>query len=206
MGYPHRKRERSLYRKGARLIAGLDEAGRGAWAGPIVAAAVILPPKLRLKGVRDSKLLRAPIRRQLYEQITAAAFGWAVGVVSEQYIDQHGLQAANLHAMTKALHELEPQPDYLLIDALELEGIGIPQEAIIDGDYKIFSIAAASIVAKVTRDTIMEKLSLEYPAYGFSSHKGYGTNHHYQMLVEHGACPIHRRSFEPVKFFLTAQK
>ena len=103
--------------------------------------------------------------------------------------------------MTKALHELEPQPDYLLIDALELEGIGIPQEAIIDGDYKIFSIAAASIVAKVTRDTIMEKLSLEYPAYGFSSHKGYGTNHHYQMLVEHGACPIHRRSFEPVKFF-----
>ncbi len=202
MPYPNRKIEKKLYRTGFKYIAGVDEAGRGAWAGPIVAAAVILDPKIKIKGIKDSKLLRKPERLRLDQLIKIQAVAWAVGSISQETIDELGIAKANILAMQRALKQLSLQPDYLLIDALPLDYAKMPYQNIIDGDYKVTSIAAASIIAKVYRDELMDRLDEEFPAYGFKQHKGYGTAHHFQMINQYGICQLHRRSFKPIKDFI----
>ena len=201
MYYPNLRQEKKLRKKGFKYIAGLDEAGKGAWAGPIVAGAVILNPKIKIKGIRDSKLLRAPIRQELYKKIIDSAISWSVAIVDQAQIDQTGIVPANVLAMEKALAGLNIQPDYLLIDYLKIDSQNLPILAMIDGDYKITSVAAASIIAKVTRDKIMDDLDEEYPQYGFKQHKGYGTNHHFAMINKWGICAIHRKTWEPMKYF-----
>ncbi|MDX9893726.1 MAG: ribonuclease HII [Patescibacteria group bacterium] len=202
MPYPNQKVEKKLYRTGFKYIAGVDEAGRGAWAGPIVAAAVILDPKIKIKGIKDSKLLRKPERQRLDQLIKTQAVAWAVGSISQGTIDELGITKANILAMQAALKQLNRQPDYLLIDALPLDYAKMPYQNIIDGDYKVISIAAASIIAKVYRDELMDRLDEEFPAYGFKQHKGYGTAHHFQMINQYGICQLHRRSFKPIKDFI----
>ena len=200
MYYPNLRLEKKLRKKGFKYIAGLDEAGRGAWAGPIVAAVVILDPKI--KGIKDSKLLRSPDRKILFEKITEAAIAWATAAVNQTKIDKIGIQLANILAMREAINKLSSPPDYLLIDALKLDYQNLPSMAIIDGDHKIKSIAAASIIAKVVRDQIMDQLDEKYPQYGFKHHKGYGTDHHFQMINQFGICEIHRKTYRPIKDFL----
>ena len=202
MPYPNRRHEKRLHRHGFKLIAGLDEAGKGSWAGPVVAAAVILDPKIKIKGIKDSKLLRRPDREILFKEITAVALAWSIGIVSNKIIDRIGITQANHLAMIKALEKLNPQPNYLLIDALRVEYKKLPSLAIIDGDYKVTCVAAASIIAKVSRDRIMDQLDESFPQYGFKQHKGYGTSHHFHMINQYGVCDIHRHSFKPIKDFL----
>lgn len=202
MYYPNRRHEKSLQKKGFKYIAGLDEVGKGAWAGPIVAAAVILNPKIKIQGIKDSKLLRAPDREELFKKIAQTAIAWSVAAVSQRNIDKIGINQANILAMKQALEKISPQPDHLLIDALTISYQNLPTLAMISGDYKITSIAAASIMAKVTRDQMMDELDEKYPPYGFKHHKGYGTNHHWQMIMEHGICSLHRKSFKPMKDLL----
>ena len=202
MYYPNLRQEKKLQRKGFQYVVGLDEAGRGAWAGPIIAAAVILNPKIKIKGIKDSKLLRKPEREKLFEEIIAKSLAWAIGAVSEAKIDQIGIQKANILAIKKALDSLLIRPSYLLVDALTIDYNNLPGQGIIKGDYKIKSIAAASIIAKVSRDELMDKLDEKHPQYGFKQHKGYGTNHHWHMLNEHGICSIHRKTWEPMKYFI----
>jgi ribonuclease HII len=185
-------------RRGYRWIAGLDEAGRGPLAGPVVAAAVILPTRCRLVGVDDSKQVFEPERARLYEVIVRRARGVAVGVATEQEIDHLNILEATRLAMCRALASLTPQADYLLIDAVTLSELPIPSRSIIKGDTLSISIAAASIVAKVTRDRMMVAYHRAYPEYNFPSHKGYGTEEHLQRLTQHGPCAIHRRTFAPV--------
>ncbi len=194
--------ERPLWKQGLRLIAGVDEVGRGPLAGPVVAAAVILPPRARfawLADVRDSKLLPAARREDLAEKIRAKALAVGLGAVVPQRIDALGIAPAARLAMAEALAGLTPPAEYALIDAFMLPEVGIPQSAIIDGDALSLSIAAASIVAKVHRDRIMLLYDALYPEYGFRHHKGYSTAEHLEALVRHGPCPIHRRSFAPVR-------
>ncbi|MBI3979429.1 MAG: ribonuclease HII [Chloroflexi bacterium] len=181
---------------GYRRIAGVDEAGRGPLAGPVVAAAVLLPdPEPRWwHRCQDSKLLTAAEREDLFERITAGA-PWATGIVDAGDIDRESILWATLRAMRLALEGLDPQPDGLLVDALTLPDVGVFQRAVIKGDRHCLSIAAASIVAKVTRDRIMVGLDSRYPEYGFARHKGYGTAEHLAALARLGPCPIHRRSF-----------
>lgn len=200
--YPSRRHERRLCRKGFSRVAGVDEAGRGSWAGPIVAAAVILDPKAKIKGIKDSKLLRATDRAELFKVITERCVAWAAAVVDHKTIDKIGIVAANKRAMCEALAKLDPQPDHVITDALLIEYGTVPVKAVIDGDYKIRSVAAASIVAKVVRDRMMEAFDEEYPEYGFKQHKGYGTNHHFHMLMQYGTSTIHRRTFEPMRSLL----
>ena len=202
MWYPNWRQEKKLFKRGFHLIAGVDEVGRGAWAGPLVAAAVILDPQVKIKGIKDSKLLLAPSRKNLCQQIIDSAWSWALGVVEQETIDQIGLGLANQLALAKAASALKIKPDYLLVDGLKFFSALAPSLSIVDGDYKVTSIAAASIVAKVKRDEIMEKLAEVYPAYGFNQHKGYGTSYHYQMLIEHGVSAIHRKTFAPIRLFL----
>ncbi len=202
MFYPNNREEKKLLKNGFFYIAGVDEAGRGAWAGPIVAGAVILNPRIKLKGVKDSKLLRAPDRRALFEQIVNTALAWSVGIIDHNIIDEIGLTKANELVMLEAIKNLTIEPEYVLADGLCLKNITTPYRNIIDGDYKITSIAAASIIAKVKRDQILDELDEYYPAYGFKQHKGYGTSHHHHMLMRHGICQIHRKTFEPIKFLL----
>jgi ribonuclease HII len=186
-------------------VAGLDEAGRGALAGPVVAAAVILPLRstnllARLVEVNDSKQLSARKRAELYEVIREVAVAYGVGARSSHYIDSHGIIAATKQAMLDALQELHPPAEYLLIDGrIRLKQSPIPQQAIIRGDSISLSIAAASILAKVTRDRFMIALDGRYPEYGFASHKGYGTEHHRTMLSRLGPTPEHRLTFAPLK-------
>jgi len=196
--------ERALRTQGHRYIAGLDEAGRGAWAGPVTAAAVILPlddPDLNrvLDGVRDSKQLSPRQRDVLYERISAVAITIGVGVVPADSIDAMGIVPATRQAMVVAVSQLSPPPDFLLVDALHLEEVALPQKGIIKGDAKCLSIAAASIVAKVTRDRLLVALEEEYPGYGFAQHKGYGTRQHRAALHHLGPCDIHRFSYAPVR-------
>lgn len=202
MFYPNSRLEKKLLKKGFQLIAGLDEAGKGAWAGPIVAAAVILPAKIKIKGVKDSKLLRRPQRQRIFEEILSVAQAFGVGRVEAQEIDQIGISQANQLAMKLALEKLNLQPDYLLIDALNFNFKNLPISAIIDGDYKIRLIAAASIIAKVSRDQMMDDLDQNFPQYGFKQHKGYGTNQHFQMILKYGLSELHRKTWEPMKHFL----
>jgi ribonuclease HII len=185
-------------RRGYRKIAGLDEAGRGPLAGPVVASAVVLPSRCRLIGCDDSKLLTESEREQLYVTITERAIGIGIGSASHEEIDQLNILEATRLAMHRALAGLRPQPDCLLIDAISLPGCPIPLRSIIKGDALCLSVAAASIVAKVTRDRLMAEFHRQYPHYNFLSHKGYGTEEHLQQLARHGPCLIHRRTYAPV--------
>jgi ribonuclease HII len=200
---PTVEEEMALLKQGYCFIAGLDEAGRGCLAGPVVAAAVILPLEEDclsiFVGVRDSKQLLPRARESLYQVIMQHAVAVAVGFGSVALIDERNILQATKYAMRAAIAQLSTAPQALLLDALMLSDISLPQRSIIKGDASCLSIAAASIVAKVTRDRLMLQLHEQYPAYGFAQHKGYGTEAHLAALHEHGACPIHRRSFAPVR-------
>ncbi len=200
---PTVEEEMALLKQGYCFIAGLDEAGRGCLAGPVVAAAVILPLEEDclsiFVGVRDSKQLLPHARESLYQVIMQHAVAVAVGFGSVALIDERNILQATKYAMRAAIAQLSTAPQALLLDALMLSDISLPQRSIIKGDASCLSIAAASIVAKVTRDRLMLELHELYPAYGFAQHKGYGTEAHLAALHEHGACPIHRRSFAPVR-------
>ena len=189
--------ENQLREKGYRYIAGLDEAGRGPLAGPVVAGAVILPPdtELVIPGVDDSKKLSSLRRGKLLEEITEKAIAGAVGIADGETIDQINILQATKKAMTQAVEGLRTAPEVLLIDAVELAQVSLPQQPLIHGDALSVSIAAASIVAKETRDAMMIALDSLYPEYGFASNKGYGSAQHIAALRKYGPCPIHRRTF-----------
>lgn len=191
--------ENQALKEGCQLIAGLDEAGRGPLAGPVAAAAVILPPGFFLPGVDDSKKITSQLRTELSVAIKQQAVAWAVGFAFPVYIDEINILNATRQAMSAAVRELQVKPDLLLIDALKITDIHIRQQSIIKGDSLSISIACASILAKVERDAAMEVYADLYPGYGFARHKGYATREHMQALTRLGPCPIHRRSFEPVK-------
>ena len=191
------KYEKRAWTEGARLVAGVDEVGRGSLFGPVVAAAVILNPEDRIRGLRDSKLLPAERREVLAERICRRAIAWSVAAVDAEMIDRINIYQASRLAMREAVVSLASAPDYLLVDALRLD-LEVRQQAIIHGDALSISIAAASIVAKVERDRMMRELDAVYPQYGLASHKGYSTPQHLAALREHGACPLHRQSFAPV--------
>lgn len=185
------------------FIAGLDEAGRGAWAGPVVAAAVIMPKDLRLNGVNDSKLLSEARREELFTQITHSCVAYGVGLVDAAEIDAVNILVATKKAMLIAVSSLSQRPDFLMIDGKGMElATEIPQVSIIDGDALSHTIAAASIIAKVTRDRLMKDFAQTHPQYGFERHKGYGTKLHQQALKNHGVLGIHRKSYEPVRKLL----
>jgi ribonuclease HII len=190
--------ERAARQLGWTRIAGIDEAGRGALFGPVVAAAVILNPKRRIVGLDDSKKLPAERRTTLAERIREHAVAWAVAEVDAQRIDAWNIYQASRQAMTAALQQLAISPDYLLIDAMQLDVL-IEQKSLIKGDARSISIAAASILAKTHRDECMEKWDAVYPQYGLARHKGYGTPDHLEALRLHGPSPLHRRSFAPVR-------
>lgn len=189
--------ENRLREQGYTLICGVDEVGRGPLAGPVMAGAVILPPdtELVIPGVDDSKKVSAKKRAELYDVIREKAIAWAVGAADVETIDRINILQATMLAMRRAIAQLTLQPDALLIDALTLHDISIPQQPIVHGDARSVSIAAASILAKVTRDTLMEELDELYPQYGFRDNKGYGTAAHIAAIREYGPCPIHRRTF-----------
>lgn len=187
--------EDSARQKGISVIAGVDEAGRGPLAGPVVAAAVILPEKLITKGINDSKKLTPAKREQLYHEITDMAVCWSVGISSVEEIDRINILRASLLAMHRAVQALRHKPEYVLVDAVQIPEINIPQLAIIKGDGLSVSIAAASIIAKVTRDRMMDELDREMPQYGFVRHKGYGTTDHMKALQVYGPSSIHRKTF-----------
>jgi len=188
--------EEKFRKQGFKSIAGIDEVGRGPLAGPVVASAVILPKKVHLKGLDDSKKLAPALRERLYHRIVKQALGIGVGEVSEKIIDQIGILQATLRAMRQAVENLKKKPDFLLIDGRSrIRDLDISQKTIIDGDGLSTSIAAASVIAKVTRDNIMEEYDKLYPQYGFSEHKGYATAQHLKALKKYGPCPIHRRTF-----------
>ena len=193
-------------RCGYRYIAGLDEAGRGPLAGPVVAAAVIFPHRCRVLGLNDSKQLTAAERDHLYAAIRDRATMVGVGSATEKEIDRINILEATRLAMRRAIGSLPLVPDFLLLDALTLPALSLPQRAIITGDCLSVSIAAASIVAKVTRDRMMEHYHAEYPEYNFLSHKGYSTPEHLRLLTRHGPCAIHRRTFWPVVIRLSRQR
>lgn len=189
--------EQNIRNHGFPLIAGVDEAGRGPLAGPVVAAAVILPADYRHPGINDSKKLTPLQREDLFEEITHHAVSWAVAAVSAAEIDKTDILIASKKAMRQAVQKLDPPPDFVLTDAVALNIPGIPQKAIIKGDATVFVIAAASILAKVTRDRLMRRCHDKYPQYGFDSHMGYGTELHLSAIKKHGPCPLHRISFAP---------
>lgn len=196
---PSRRYENILRKKGYALIAGIDEAGKGAWAGPVVAAAVILPAAGRFPGVRDSKLLSPEAREELYADIVRKAVGWGVGVMSHEVIDTVGIVTATRRAMEKALSQLAPTPEYVLVDGVPFWKPDIPYEFVVKGDRHLTAIAAASIIAKVTRDRLLTQYHKEFEKYGFDQHKGYGTAEHQECLRVHGPSAIHRRTFAPVR-------
>ena len=195
-GFRYERRLRDL---GISTIAGIDEAGRGALAGPVVAAAVILPEKFRRRKLNDSKQLAPELRQEIYHDLIGnLSIVWAVGIVDSIEIDRINILRATHQAMRAALAALMAPPEHVLIDGLPVFPFPLPQTAIIEGDCLSLSIAAASVIAKVTRDRIMRDFCEQFPEYCFSQHKGYGTELHLTKLHEHGPCPIHRRSFEPV--------
>jgi ribonuclease HII len=200
---PNMRQERALIRQGHALVAGIDEAGRGAWAGPVVAAAVILPVGVMrmsgLCGVRDSKLLSPSQREALFPMILQGALAVGVGMASHDEIDGMGIVSATRRAMKRAVEALTTAPGALLIDAVKLPDVPLPQHVLFHADTRCLSVAAASIVAKVTRDRWMADLDAQYPGYGFARHKGYGTQLHQQTLAQLGPSPVHRMTFEPVR-------
>jgi len=187
--------ERGLHAQGLRHIAGIDEAGRGPLAGPVCAAAVIFEPGTRIRGVNDSKKLTPAMRETLYDEIMSRALCVGVGLADADEIDSLNILRATKLAAHRALEQLESPPEYLLLDALQLKDCPIPQQPVIKGDAKCFSIAAASIIAKVTRDRLMLRYDEEYPCYAFAKHKGYPTALHYERLDENGISSLHRRTF-----------
>jgi len=210
MKFPNFKEEETLWKKGFRAVAGIDEAGRGPLAGPVVAAAVVFSakggPASGWKNIKDSKLLSEKQREEIYKiLINHPDVKWGVGIVSEKIIDKINILNATKLAMQKAIKNLNP--DFILIDGnFTLSKISIRQKAIIKGDAKIFSIAAASIIAKVTRDRLMQKYHSKYPEYGFGTHKGYGTKAHFVSLEKFGPCKIHRKTFYPVSIYSIINK
>ena len=203
MSCPNLAEELRLWQTGYVAIAGLDEAGRGALAGPVVAGAVVLPKGAALTGiwaeVRDSKLLSPARREEMAGRIRHAAAGWAVGEASSQEIDAIGIAPATRLAMQRAIEKLSLRPDYLLLDWVKLTTVNLPQESFIKGDQRIVSIAAASILAKVHRDRLLVEMAETYPVYGFAGHKGYGAATHLAAIARHGPCPQHRMSFSPMR-------
>ena len=199
---PHLREEQALFLLGYRRIAGLDEAGRGALAGPVVAAAVVLPSELDFPWVpmvRDSKLMQEKVRQRVFDSMNECKIEMGVGVVEPDVIDSVNILNATRKAMKLALAELSEPPGYLLIDAVRLRNMPVPQKAIIRGDRTVLSIACASVVAKVTRDRIMLELDERYPGYEFGRHKGYGTREHLECLRRHGASRIHRMTYSPLR-------
>ncbi|MFW5787071.1 MAG: ribonuclease HII [Halanaerobiales bacterium] len=194
------KLKKDLLYKGYELICGLDEAGRGPLAGPVVAAAVILNESNKILGLKDSKKLSPAVRKKLKKEIKEKSIAVGIGIVDNKEIDRINIHQASLKAMKKALYNLNYLPDYLLIDGnISLKEINIPQKSIVSGDSKSNSIAAASIIAKVKRDNILDKFHNKYPRYGFINHKGYGTKSHIKALEKYGPTPIHRYSYKIVK-------
>ena len=190
--------EKELYQAGYQAIAGIDEVGRGPLAGPVVAAAVILPPGCKIKGLNDSKKIPKKKHMVIYQAILDQALAVGIGIIDNTVIDQVNIYEATKLAMKDALSRSKLKPDYLLIDAMKLD-VEIPQESIIKGDANSLSIAAANIVAKVTRDKLMADYDKEFPGYDFAKNAGYGTKNHLQGLEQNGVTPIHRKTFEPVK-------
>jgi ribonuclease HII len=188
--------EQGIYNEGKELICGIDEAGRGPLAGPVVVAAVIMPKDSMIEGVNDSKKVSEKKREILYEKIIDEAISYGVGIIDQKEIDRINILNATKEGLTMAVQELNPKPDLIIVDALnKIDTLGIPYKSIIKGDAKCYSIAAASIIAKVTRDRIMRQWDEVYPQYGFSKHKGYGTSEHIKAIKEYGLCPLHRLSF-----------
>lgn len=188
--------EEEIYNTGVETICGIDEAGRGPLAGPVVVAAVIMPRNSFIEGVNDSKKVSEKKRELLYDLITKEAIAWGVGIIDQKEIDRINILNATKEGLTTAIKNLEVKPDRIIVDALKgIDTLGIPYTSIIKGDAKCYSIAAASIIAKVTRDRIMRQWDEIYPQYGFEKHKGYGTAMHMQAIREYGLCPLHRRSF-----------
>jgi len=190
--------ERSARDAGYTCVAGLDEAGRGPLAGPVVAAAVVLPDGLLIPGVKDSKQVSEKNRERLFDIVRDQAICYGIGIADERTIDDVNIYQATIVAMERSLEALNPRPDYLLLDAITLPRVPIPQKHLIKGDCRSHSIAAASILAKVTRDRLMLKLHDQYPQYNFRKHKGYGTREHLEALHRYGPCDAHRRTFNPV--------
>jgi ribonuclease HII len=212
MRYPNLKEEKRLWKKGFKVVVGLDEAGRGALCGPVVAAAAMVKFKIQnakckmkiqnlklLREIRDSKKLTSQKRKELYRRIVKCPFiKWGIGKVSEKVIDKINILEATKLAMKRAIKNLKKKPDFLILDGNFKLDLPILQKSIVKGDEKVLSCAMASIIAKVTRDRIMEKYAKKFPEYGFEKHKGYGTKFHLRMLKKYGPCKIHRRSFFPI--------
>lgn len=197
--------EEQLYDSGDRIICGIDEAGRGPLAGPVVVASCILPPFLRIKGLNDSKKLTAKKREELYKIIIKEAIEYKIVFVSVEEVDELNIYQATKKGMLKSVEELSTKPDHVLIDAMPLNELEMKHTSIIHGDARCASIAAASIIAKVTRDQYMEKMDLKYPNYGFKKHKGYGTKMHIEALEKYGPCKIHRKTYYPVSKYFSKQ-
>ena len=192
-------RERALRARGFVLVAGVDEAGRGPLAGPVIAAAVILPKGFALDGLTDSKKVTAAKREKLYATLTATTqILWAAAEATVAEIDRLNILRATHLAMARAIDALPERPDHALVDGLPVRGLSVDHTALVAGDSLSLSIAAASIIAKVTRDRLLVQLDIEYPQYGFARHKGYGVREHLEALRQYGPCPVHRRSFQPV--------
>lgn len=191
--------EHEAWARGYEIVAGVDEAGRGPLAGPVSVAAVILPHDLCLPKLNDSKKLSAKVREELFDEIQEKAIAVGTALIDAQTIDRVNIYQATINGMYEAIFSLQPEPQEVLIDAVPLENLPMASQSIIKGDAKSASIAAASIIAKVTRDRLMDEYDKIYPEYGFAQHKGYGTAQHIEALKKYGPCPIHRRSFEPVR-------
>ena len=188
--------DRTFYSQGIEYLAGIDEAGRGPLAGPVVVGCVIMPRDSFIEGVNDSKKVSEKKREKLYEQITGEAISWGVGIVDQKEIDEINILNATKKAVTMAIEGLKVKPERILVDALtHINTLGVPYTSIVKGDATSYSIASASIIAKVTRDRIMEEWDKVYPVYGFAKHKGYGTAAHMNAIRENGTCPLHRESF-----------
>ena len=187
--------ENGYFADGVKVICGVDEAGRGPLAGPVCAAAVILPANLEIPGLTDSKKLTDKKRRELFPVIKESAIAYGIGFATEQEIDEINILQATFLAMQRALDQLQVKPDLALIDGNREKDFGIPVKTVVKGDSLSANIAAASVLAKVTRDDLMVEIAEKYPEYGFEIHKGYGTKAHYAALTEHGPCPAHRMSF-----------
>ena len=191
-----KKIEEEMHEAGIEVICGIDEAGRGPLAGPVVIAAAIMSRDSMIEGVNDSKKVSEKKREELYEIITQEAISYGVGIIDQKEIDRINILNATKEGLTMAIRELTVRPNKIIVDALKgIETLGIPYDSIIKGDAKCYSISAASIIAKVTRDRIMRQWDEVYPQYGFAKHKGYGTAEHIAAIKEYGLCPLHRRSF-----------
>ncbi len=190
--------DRTLW-KNYEILGGVDEVGRGSLAGPVVAAAVILPKFIKINGIKDSKELTPKQRTRLFSVIKSQAISFGIGIVNNLKIDQINIRNASFVAMKKAIAQLKPKPNYILVDGFSIPDLTITNQGIIKGDKKSISIASASILAKVTRDEIMKKFHYYYPDYGFEKHKGYPTKKHLEALKYFGPCLIHRKSYAPVK-------